>query len=98
MAGHDVEPAEGSDGTDGRWRIAPRVAPDRAGQIRDDLAERGHIEQAGTATPGDICCASPKVTDDGLIEVDGDVSTVADGSPPGPSTTKSPAPWPLSQQ
>jgi IS5 family transposase len=24
-----VEPAEGSDGTDGRWRIARRVAPDR---------------------------------------------------------------------
>lgn len=22
-AGHDVEPAQGSDGTDGRWRIAP---------------------------------------------------------------------------
>ncbi|MDI3313316.1 MAG: transposase [Mycobacterium sp.] len=29
VAGQDVEPAEGSDGTDGRWRIARRVAPDR---------------------------------------------------------------------
>lgn len=29
VAGQDVEPAEGSDGTDGRWRIAHRVAPDR---------------------------------------------------------------------
>ena len=29
VAGQDVEPAEGSDGTDGRWRIAQRVAPDR---------------------------------------------------------------------
>ena len=29
VAGQDVEPAEGSDGTDGRWRIAGRVAPDR---------------------------------------------------------------------
>ena len=29
LAGQDVEPAEGSDGTDGRWRIARRVAPDR---------------------------------------------------------------------
>jgi hypothetical protein len=28
-AGQDVEPAEGSDGTDGRWRIARKVAPDR---------------------------------------------------------------------
>ncbi len=25
VAGQDVEPAEGSDGTDGRWRIARKV-------------------------------------------------------------------------
>ncbi len=29
VAGQDVEPAEGSDGRDGRWRIARRVAEDR---------------------------------------------------------------------
>ena len=29
VAGQDVEPVEGSDGTDGRWRIAQKVAPDR---------------------------------------------------------------------
>src|SRR3954468_2792455 len=29
IAGQDVEPVEGSDGTDGRWRIAQKVAPDR---------------------------------------------------------------------
>jgi len=29
VAGQDVEPAKGSDGTDGRWRIARKVAPDR---------------------------------------------------------------------
>jgi hypothetical protein len=29
IAGQDVEPAEGSDGTDGRWRIARRVTADR---------------------------------------------------------------------
>ena len=29
VAGQDVEPAEGSDGTDGRWRIARNVASDR---------------------------------------------------------------------
>ena len=29
VAGQDVEPAEGCDGTDGRWRITRRVAPDR---------------------------------------------------------------------
>jgi hypothetical protein len=29
VAGQDVEPAEGSDGTDGRWRIARKVAEAR---------------------------------------------------------------------
>jgi Transposase DDE domain/Transposase domain (DUF772) len=29
VAGQDVEPVEGSDGTDGHWRIARQVAPDR---------------------------------------------------------------------
>lgn len=29
LSGQDVEPAEGSDGTDGRWRIARKVAADR---------------------------------------------------------------------
>ena len=29
VAGQDVEPVEGSDGTDGRWRIARQVAADR---------------------------------------------------------------------
>jgi hypothetical protein len=29
IAGQDVEPAEGSDGTDGRWQIARKVAADR---------------------------------------------------------------------
>ena len=29
IAGQDVEPVEGSDGTDGRWQIAQRVVPDR---------------------------------------------------------------------
>jgi hypothetical protein len=29
IAGQDVEPVEGSDRTDGRWRIAQQVAPDR---------------------------------------------------------------------
>ena len=38
VAGQDVEPAEGSDGTDGRWRIACRVAPDRVVSIVDPEA------------------------------------------------------------
>jgi IS5 family transposase len=35
VAGQDVEPAEGSDGTDGRWRIARRVAADRVISVND---------------------------------------------------------------
>ena len=35
VAGQDVEPAEGSDGTDGRWRIARKVAEDRVISIVD---------------------------------------------------------------
>ena len=35
VAGQDVEPAEGSDGTDGRWRIAQRVAGDRVISVHD---------------------------------------------------------------
>ena len=35
VAGQDVEPAEGSDGTDGRWRIARKVASDRLISVVD---------------------------------------------------------------
>ncbi len=38
VAGQDVEPAEGSDGSDGRWRIARRVAPDRVISMVDTAA------------------------------------------------------------
>ena len=38
VAGQDVEPAEGSDGRDGRWRIARRVAPDRVISTVDEQA------------------------------------------------------------
>jgi hypothetical protein len=38
VAGQDVEPAEGSDGTDGRWVIARRVAPDRVISTVDQKA------------------------------------------------------------
>ena len=37
VAGQDVEPAEGSDGTDGRWRIARKVAPDRVCRDRKSV-------------------------------------------------------------
>ena len=42
IAGQDVEPAEGSDGTDGRWRIAQRVAPDRVISTVDPDARHAH--------------------------------------------------------
>ena len=38
VAGQDVEPAEGSDGTEGRWRIARKVAPDRVISLVDPQA------------------------------------------------------------
>jgi ABC-type polar amino acid transport system ATPase subunit len=39
IAGQDVEPAEDSDGTDGRWRIARAVAPDRVISTVDPESE-----------------------------------------------------------
>jgi hypothetical protein len=35
VAGQDVEPAEGSDGADGRWRIARKVTEDRVISVHD---------------------------------------------------------------
>jgi IS5 family transposase len=42
IAGQDVEPVEGSDGTDGRWRIAQNVAPDRIISTVDPDARHAH--------------------------------------------------------
>ena len=42
VAGQDVEPAEGSDGTDGRWRIARQVASDRVISVVDADARYAH--------------------------------------------------------
>ena len=42
VAGQDVESAEGSDGTDGRWRIARRVAPDLVISTVDPEARHAH--------------------------------------------------------
>ncbi|CCQ46224.1 transposase DDE domain protein [Pseudarthrobacter siccitolerans] len=46
VAGQDVEPAEDSDGTDGRWRIARKVAPDRMISIVDPDARHAHKTQS----------------------------------------------------
>jgi hypothetical protein len=52
VAGQDVEPAEGSDGTDGRWRIARKVAADRVISTVDPDARhtRSRRRAAATAT------------------------------------------------
>lgn len=42
VAGQDVEPVEDSDGTDGRWRIARGVAPDRVISTVDPEARHAH--------------------------------------------------------
>src|SRR3954467_6867009 len=42
VAGQDIEPADGSDGTDGRWRIARKVAPDRMVSTVDPPARHAH--------------------------------------------------------
>lgn len=42
VAGQDVEPAEGSDGTDGRWRIARKTAGDRVISVVDPEARHAH--------------------------------------------------------
>ncbi|MFK5647002.1 IS1182 family transposase [Ornithinimicrobium sp. LYQ121] len=42
VAGQDVEPAEGSDGTDGRWRIARKTVPDRMISTVDPDARHAH--------------------------------------------------------
>lgn len=42
IAGQDVEPSEGSDGTDGQWRIARRVAPDRVISTVDPDTRHAH--------------------------------------------------------
>ncbi len=57
VAGQDVEPAAGSDGTDGRWQIARRTAPDRVISTVDTDARHAHKTQSrrqdgGKPVPG----------------------------------------------
>ena len=52
VAGQDVEPAEGSDGTDGRWRIARKVAEDRVISTVDPDAR--HTRKSPRGPPGRV--------------------------------------------
>ena len=52
IAGQDVEPVEGSDGTDGRWRIAQQVAPDRVISTVDPDARHAH--KSRVSPPGRV--------------------------------------------
>jgi IS5 family transposase len=45
VAGQDVEPAEGSDGSDGRWRITRKTAPDRVISTVDPETRHAHKTQ-----------------------------------------------------
>lgn len=45
VAGQDLEPADGSDGTDGRWRIARKVAHDRMISTVDPESRHAHKTQ-----------------------------------------------------
>jgi Transposase DDE domain/Transposase domain (DUF772) len=86
VAGQDVEPADGSDGTDGRWRIARKVAPDRvistvdpqarhtrksASKLRDGF--RGHVAaepETGLITD----CEMTMATGDGSTDAENGVT------------------------
>ena len=52
VAGQDVEPAEGPDGQDGRWRIARKVAEDRVISVNDPDAR--HTRKSPEAARRDV--------------------------------------------
>jgi Transposase DDE domain len=83
VAGQDVEPADGSDGTDGRWRIARRVAPDRVISTVDPEARhtrkskstrrdgfRGHVSaepETGLITDAELTSAAGEDGSDPVV-------------------------------
>jgi hypothetical protein len=85
VAGQDVEPAEGSDGTDGRWVIARRVAPDRVVSTVDPQARhtrksrsqrrdgyRGHLAtepDTGLITDCEMTMATGEANTDAAVGV-----------------------------
>ena len=83
VAGQDVEPAEGSDGTDGRWRIARKVAEDRVISTVDPQARhtrkspenrrdgyRAHVvacPETGLITGGELTMAAGEENSDAAV-------------------------------
>ena len=66
VAGQDVEPADGSGGTDGRWKIAQRVAEDRVISTVDPEARRDGYRAHLVAEPG-----TGLITDEELTQAAG---------------------------
>ena len=89
-AGQDVEPAEGSDGRDGRWRIARKVAEDRVIPAADPGAR--HTRKSPGARRDEYRA---------LVAADPDTGIITDEKltgPPGRRTPTRPLPrssWPL---
>jgi IS5 family transposase len=94
VAGQDVEPAEGSDGTDGRWRIARKVAEDRVISTVDPDAR--HTRKSPEARRDGYrahVAAEPEtglITDEELTKAAGEAN--ADAAVAGPMIAREPAP------
>lgn len=83
VAGQDVEPAEGSDGTDGRWKIARKVAADRmistvdpearhARKTRSDQRDgfKAHVvvePETGLITNAEVTAAAGPLAPDAVV-------------------------------
>ena len=78
LAGQDVEPAPGSDGTDGRWRIAERTAKDRIISIVD--RETRHLRKTGKNKHDGFKAHVEVEPDTGLILATAVSSGCGDGS------------------
>jgi hypothetical protein len=101
VAGQDVEPAEDSDGTDGRWRIARKVAPDRVISTVDRQARhtrkaksrrrdgfRGHVA-AGPETGLVTGCEMTMAAGEGSSDAENGVKLVSrDRFTTAPSSTQ----------
>jgi len=98
VAGQDVEPAEGSDGTDGRWRIARKVAAGRVISTVDPDARhtrkspenrrdgyRAHVvacPETGIITGEQLTRASGEENSDAAMAAQFLAAHAAEGSPP----------------